>query len=178
MAKHGVYFQRDNLIGRLATIRSGVSTVDIDGGALIVVGDVNATDKELYSVTLAEADSTGLIAIAKSPDEHLVDQNGVLSIGVSADDRNYYNIKGRPFNFVYPELNLSHGIHMANVKGTTEPEKGDFMEMADDGEYEIKSSQTAGALCFVVEDIIEQSYGLNGYADDKEKVFILRCIAI
>ncbi len=178
MAKKGVFFERDNLAGHQLITRSGVGTVDIDGGALVVVGDVDTANKELYEVTLATATSDADIAIARNPVERLVDQNGTYFIGESADDRNYTNIKGRPLNFIIPKVNYVFGIQQANITGTTEPTVGKFLEPDASGKYQIKATQTADTPCFVVEDIIEQEYPTGNYNDGIEKVYIIRCVYI
>ncbi|MBQ0114136.1 MAG: hypothetical protein KBT03_13485 [Bacteroidales bacterium] len=172
MAKHGVLFETDNFIKNCIN-RGAVATFDIDGGAPVVVGGVNATDKELYNLT--KYDDEAQVAIAYNPSVKYDVIGGNLFPAKSLDDRNYYNPANKVVDIFIPEKNIEFGVTMANIDGTTAPTVGQFLEpKADSTVFEIKSSQTTGVPSFEVIEIKEVKYPTFDFTEDVEKIYVVK----
>ena len=182
MAKHGVLYETDGFIKNCIN-RAGISESNIDGGALVAEGALVSGDHEVSVLTFAQAPvadpasaGTTRVGICYSPSIHYDVINGKRFPAKSEDDRDYYNIAGDVVDYFFPEVGVEFGVTMANIKGTTAPTKGQFLEIApeNDGKFVIKNSQTANTPSFEVRDIIDVKYpSINSFADDIEKVYIV-----
>lgn len=171
---HGVLFETDPFITSCIN-RGGIATVDLDGGAVVVEGAVNSTDKELYTLSVPTATTVKKVAIAYNPSKKYDVIGGNLYPAVSKDDRNYYNIAGKVVDYFIPKVDVEFGVTMANIDGTTEPTVGKFLEVtANKTTFTIKSTQTASVPSFEVVDIIEANYPTGDFTEDVEKVFVVK----
>lgn len=127
MAKmHNVLYETDNFIKNCIN-RGAVATFDIDGGSPVVVGAIDATDKELYNVAKFTTGKTQ-VAIAYNPSVKYDVIGGNLFPAKSADDRNYFNPANKALDIFIPEKNVEFGVTMDGITGDTEPTVGKFLE--------------------------------------------------
>lgn len=175
MAKHGVLFEKDNFIPSLTMNRGAISTTDLDGGAIVVVGASSTTEKELYTVSAPASSTVKQVAIVYNPSVKYDVIGGQLYPAKSLDDRNYYNIAGRALDVFYPIENIEFGITMANIEGTTAPVVGKFLEpTVGKNTYSIKNSQTANVPSFEVVAIENAIYPTGDFSSDTEPVYVLK----
>lgn len=173
MAKHNVLFETDNFIPSCIN-RGGIATVDIDGGTALAVGDYDTKDKELYTVTKADAGAKE-VAIAFNPSVKYDIIGDNLYPARSKDDRNYTNPAKHPLDFFIPKANIEFGILAHGIKGAA-PTKGQFLEPSADG-WVTKATQTADVASFKVVDIVDGAkYPTFNFDDDTEKVYILKTV--
>lgn len=175
MAKHGVLFESDNFIVKTMN-RAGLADFDIDGGSPVVLGKVNAKDKECYDLAKW---TTGqkVVYIAYNPSVKYDEIGGNLYPARSLDDRNYFNPAGKVVDVFRPTLDVEFGIQAANIKSTdvAQVSVGKFLEPENGTLQFVKAeSQTPDTPSFEVVDIIEQKYPTGTFKEDKEKVYIVR----
>lgn len=123
--------------------RSAITTdFDVDGGGLVVLGDIDEKEKDVFKATKPTAE-TDDVWIAYNPSEHLTNVNGKMFAGLSKDPRDYTNLQKRVFDVFKPQAGDIIGILEANVVGDTAT-KGQFLEpTASDTKFTAKGSQTA-----------------------------------
>lgn len=181
MAKHGVLFERDPFIEKCIN-RAGIFTEDLDGGAPVVITEVNAKDKELYDV--AKYTTNKRVAVVYNPSVKYDNINGKLFPARSLDDRDYTNPANKPFDMFIPEKGVVFGINQWNLNSGNRSGlvKGDVLKPeASTGLY-VKTSTSSGKApdgtepAFVVEDILEVKYPTGDFTEDKEKVYCVRTL--
>ena len=173
MAKHGVLFERDWRIPKCEN-RSGLAQIDVDGGAVVAEGAIVAGDDELYTLTAPVGTETR-VGIVYNPSVKYDVIGGKLFPAKSLDDRDYFNPAGKPVDYFFPEVGVEFGVIGANVKGSTAPVVGDFLEVtAGETLFTIQSSQTADVPSFEVVQIIDKKYPTFDFTDDVEPVYIVK----
>lgn len=173
MAKHGLLVERDWRIPKCEN-RSGMAQIDLDGGAVVAEGAIVSGDDELYTLT-APAGTESRVGIVYNPSVKYDVIGGKLFPAKSLDDRDYFNIAGKPVDYFFPEVGVEFGVIGANVKGSTAPEVGDFLEVtANETLFTLNNSQTANVPSFEVVQIINKKYPTFDFTDDVEPVYIVK----
>lgn len=167
----GKLHERDYMLTE-TEIRSAIADFDVDGGAPIVLGGVNATDKDCFSAVKYTAGKP--VYVAYNPDFKYVMENGqklpARVLGYTGT-----NLTGDVISCFKPEKGIIFGLEMGNVDGNTEPKVGQFLEpKANDTVYEIKDTQTADVPSFEVIDIIAEREMTGAVGQVKKNVFIVR----
>lgn len=173
MAKHGVVFERDNFLPKCQN-RAGLAQIDLDGGAVVAEGAIVAGDDELYTLTAPVGTETR-VGIVYNPSVKYDVIGGKLFPAKSLDDRDYFNPAGKPVDYFFPEVGVEFGVIGANVKGSTAPTVGDFLEVtANETLFTLSNSQTADVPSFEVVQIINKKYPTFDFTDDVEPVYIVK----
>ena len=166
---YGVLFETDNFITNCVN-RGGVSAIAIDGGAPIVEGLPNSTDKELYNLT-AYATGGKRVAIAFNPSVKY-DANGLPAQRV--DDRLYTNEIGSVVDYFVPEVGIEFGV-IANNIGTGTGAIGKFLEPTNGTtKWTVSATQTASVPSFEIIDTRTVYYPTLKFTDDAVTVFIVK----
>ena len=178
MAKHGVLLERDELIGRLTENRAGIATVDVDGGSLLVEGNISGGNFGVREVSFPKSGAKR-VAVAYNPSIKYDKVGKVVTSALTLDDREYFNHKGEVLDYFFPVVGIKLGVHMANIEGSTAPVVGSNLQATDGkGTYSIveEASIVAGEPLFKVIDIISQLYPTGSLSDELEKVFIIETV--
>lgn len=174
MAKHGVFYSRDEQFVAQCQNRAGLAAIDLDGGAVVAEGAIVSGDDELYTLT-APAGTEKRVGIVFNPSVKYDVIGGKLFPAKSLDDRDYFNPAGKPVDYFFPEVGVEFGVIGANVEGSTAPEVGDFLELtASKTTFTIQSSQTANTPSFEVVQIINKKYPTFDFTEDVEPVYIVK----
>lgn len=173
MAKHGILFERDNFIPKCQN-RAGLAQINLDGGAVVAEGAIVAGDDELYTLT-APAGTEKRVGIVYNPSVKYDVIGGKTFPAKSLDDRDYFNPAGKPVDYFFPEVGVEFGVIAANVKGSTAPTVGDFLEVtAGETLFTLNGSQTANVPSFEVVQIINVKYPTFDFTEDVEPVYIVK----
>ncbi len=170
--KHGVLMERDTFIKKCIN-RGGRATFDIDGGALVVQGAIEAGNSDVYALTFPVT-ATTRVGVAYNPPvcyDVIADQKFPAA---TTDDRAYCNVAGDVVPFFFPEVGVEFGIQSANIEGSTAPTVGKFLEVTNTkGTYSIKTTQTADVPSFKVVEILKADYPTGDLSSDTENVYIV-----
>lgn len=168
MAKKGFMIEK-NMDNAMAF--TGVASVDIDGGTLVAIGDVD--DYGRYTVT-KQASGEGKY-IALNPTEHFVQIDGtdVLVAQPTVDPRDYTNIKGRSIDLRLLEVGMKVGFTAGNVKTGETVAAKKYLEASADG-LVVKASPTASTTSFYVEKIEKMPFPQKGIGNEYADVYVCR----
>ena len=179
MAKHGVLFERDPFIEKCIN-RAGIFTEELDGGAPVVIKQVNAKEKELYDVEKYATNKQ--VAVVYNPSVKYDNINGKLFPARSLDDRDYTNPANVPFDMFIPEKNVVFGINQYNITSPSGLVVGDVLKPEASTKKYVKTTAGSGKQAdgqepaFVIEDILEVKYPTGDFTEDKEKVYCVRTL--
>lgn len=166
---YGILYETDNFITKCIN-RGGISAIAIDGGAPVVEGSVNSTDKELYNLTAYVTAGTQ-VAIAFNPSA-VYDANGLPAQRV--DDRLYTNAIGSVVDYFIPERGVEFGV-IANNIGTGTPAVGKFLEATNGTtKWTVKDTQTASVPSFEIIDTKVVYYPTLKFTDDAVTVYVVK----
>ena len=132
-----------------------VSENDVAGGALIALAAPTKQGDEVWTATAPVAGTLGGLWIAYNPSEHYTEVNGKMFAGLSADPRDFVNIKKRTFSAFKPVKGDQIVITADCIDDTSEIVTGDFLE-AKAGQSTFTrvakvTGATAGSTAFQVE---------------------------
>lgn len=170
MAKKGFMIEK-NMDGAMAF--TGVGAVDIDGGTLVTIGDVDNYGR--YQVT-KQASGLGKY-IALNPSEHFVKigDSDVMVAQPTVDPREYTNLAGRSIDLRLLELGMKVGLTAGNIKtGETVAEKK-YLEASADG-YTVEDSATASTTSLYVEKIVKMPFPQKGIGNEYADVYVCRVV--
>lgn len=105
-----------------------VSENDVAGGALIALTAPAKQGDERWTATTPAAGSLNGLWIAYNPSEHYTEVNGKMFAGLSADPRDYVNIKKRTFSAFKPVKGDQIVITADCIDDASEIVAGDFLE--------------------------------------------------
>ena len=147
----GKLYEKDYLLMSNAPIRSAIADFDVDGGGMVVLGDLDAKEKSCFVATKPLADSKS-VAIVYNPVLHYVMEGGVkLPTRTKSPDETCF--AGDTLDVFVPFKGLIFGVNADNIDGT--PTKGQFLEVkADSTLYAVSATQTPDVASFEVIDIV------------------------
>lgn len=150
---------------------TGVATVDIDGGTLVAIGDVD--DYGRYQLTKQTSGDGKYIAL--NPTEHYikVGDEDILVVQPTVDPREYTNIAGRSVDIRLLEKGMKIGLTDGNIKSGEVVAKGKYLEQGADG-YEVKTSATASTTSLYVEKVENMPFPKKGIGNEYAKVYVCR----
>lgn len=105
MAKHGVLIESMIQAKNIDALnRSVISTVDVDGGNLIALTAPTAKGEDRWTASVPTTGALGGLWIAYNPSVKYTEVNGKMYAGLSADPRDYTNIKNHTFDAFKPKV--------------------------------------------------------------------------
>lgn len=161
--------------------RSVKANIDVDGGNLIAL---TAPTEQGNDVWTAEAPATGKLGnlwIAYNPCVKYTVVNDKKFAGLSADNRDYTNIKGETFDAFKPVVGDEIIITIDDVDATgASAVAGDILE-SKDGQTKFTriakaTGATAGSTAFEIEWVGTVDFPKANIGIDKVKVFKAVCV--
>ena len=149
---------------------------DVDGGVLLELGDMTG---DVFAGTIVTATGKTGLWMAYNPSEHFTDVNGKIFAGLSADPRDYTNLKGRPIDVFKPQVGdlvvfTEGNIATASVAGLT---KGDYLEPGANGQFVKKAgSPTASTTSFKVQKVGTMPFPQAGIGQEAAKTWLCECV--
>ena len=132
-----------------------VSENDVAGGALIALAAPTKQGDERWVATTPAAGALGGLWMAYNPSEHYTEVNGKMFAGLSADPRDYVNIKNRTFSAFKPKKDDQIVITADCIDSTEDLVVGDFLEAKASQSTLTRVAKatgaTAGSTAFQVE---------------------------
>lgn len=176
MAKHGILYEIDAQIKNMQ-VKSALSTENIDGGTPVVLGAVNAKEKDCFDATTYST-GTKTVHIAYCPSVmYEVGEDEQIRPSRIIDRRYHYNAKGFAYTVFKPENGIIFGVTMANIEGSTAPTVGQFLEPTDGKQtYTVKASQTADTPSFEVIGTEKVPFPTGNFTDNDETVYIVKTV--
>lgn len=170
----GKLHERDYML-TLTEIRSAVAAFDVDGGAPITLGGVNATDKDCFNATkFATGDKA--VYVAYNPDFKYVDVEG-QRVPVELQGFDGTNLAGEVISCFKPTVGVCFGVEMDNIDGGTKPTVGKYLEPKNGGlVYEIKATATADTPSFEVVDIVADRKMTGDIGQEKKEIYIVKTV--
>ena len=171
---NGKLYETDFMIASTQK-RSAITAFDVDGGAPIVLGGVNAKETGCKDATKF-ATGKKQVAIAYNPTLHFVMENGVKLPARSANpDETYFT--GDVVDCFVPEVGVEFGVVMGNVDGDTKPTVGQFLEPKNGATvYSIKDSATADTPSFEVIRIEKKRVPTGEIGGKLEERYIVKTV--
>jgi len=155
----GKLYEKDYLLMNNTPIRSAIADFDVDGGGMVVLGDLVTTDKSCFVATKPLADSKS-VAIVYNPVLHYV-MEGTVKLPARIKNPNETCFAGDTLDVFVPFKGLMFGVSADNIDGT--PTKGQFLEVkADSTLYSVAATQTANVASFEVIDIVKHRDPVGG----------------
>lgn len=151
--------------------RSGVSDVNIDGGTLVTLGSYD--ERDLFKVELATGGSD--LWMAYNPSEKYTEVNGKLFPGLSADPRDYTNIKKRPLDVFHPRKQDIIAFTKDNLVSGAVVNKGDFLEPSANG-LSVVTTQTDDTTSFKVLEVDVLRFPQAGIGDEMADLYVCECV--
>ena len=161
--------------------RSAVSTVDVAGGGLVALTAPTTQGEDRWTATVPAAGSLEGLWIAYNPSVKYTEVNGKLFAGLSADDRDYTNIKNHTFDVFKPVKGVDEIVVTADcVDDASAVVAGDILESkAGQTTFTRVASATgatAGHTAFRVEWVGAIDFPKAGIGMDRVKAFKAVCI--
>lgn len=157
------------------------STADFDGGNLMVLTAPTVQGEDRWTATVPATGSLGGLWIAYNPAVKYTVVNGKKFAGLSADARDYTNIKGETFDAFKPVVGdeIVVTINAVDDSGSSAV-AGDILE-SKNGQSKFQriagtTGATAGSTAFKIEWVGTVDFPKAGIGVDKVKVFKAVCI--
>ena len=144
MAKHGVLIESMIQAKNIDALnRSVISTVDVDGGNLIALTAPTVKGEDRWTASAPASGTLGGLWIAYNPSVKYTEVNGKMYAGLSADPRDYTNIKNHTFDAFKPKLEDEIIVTIDDIDETgTNVVAGDILESKAD---QTKFTRIAGS---------------------------------
>ena len=182
MAKHGVLIESMIQAKNIDALnRSVISTVDVDGGNLIALTAPTVKGEDRWTASVPATGALGGLWIAYNPSVKYTEVNGKMYAGLSADPRDYTNIKGHTFDAFKPVPNVDEIVVTAEcIDDASNVAVGDILEAkANQTTYTrvaASTGATSGSTAFKVEWIGYVNFPQAGIGDEKVKVYKAICV--
>ena len=143
MAKHGVLIESMIQAKNIDALnRSVISTVDVDGGNLIALTAPTVKGEDRWTASVPATGGLGGLWIAYNPSVKYTEVNGKMYAGLSADPRDYTNIKNHTFDAFKPKVGDEIIVTIDDIDETgTQAVAGDILESKAD---QTKFARVAG----------------------------------
>ena len=181
MAKHGVLIESMIQAKNIDALnRSVISTVDVDGGNLIALTAPTVKGEDRWTASAPASGTLGGLWIAYNPSVKYTEVNGKMYAGLSADPRDYTNIKNHTFDAFKPKVGDEIIVTIDDVDETgAQATAGDILE-SKNGQTKFTrvagGTATSGSTAFKVEWIGYVNFPQAGIGDEKVKVYKAICV--
>ncbi len=176
MAKHG-YIIETRLASKNvdAYNRTAQCAEDVDGGALLELTEMKG---DVFTATKVKEGNKKGLWMAYNPSEHFTDVNGKMFAGLSADPRDYTNVKNRPMDVFKLQVGDLVGFTEGNVKSADVASLtvGKFLEADASGQLAKKDSATANTTSFKVVQAKTIPMPQAKIGHEAVKVWICECV--
>ena len=182
MAKHGVLIESMIQAKNIDALnRSVISTVDVDGGNLIALTAPTVKGEDRWTASVPATGTLGGLWIAYNPSVKYTEVNGKMYAGLSADPRDYTNIKNHTFDAFKPKIDDEIIVTIDDVDATgTNVVAGDILE-SKDGQAKFTrvasgTGATSGHTAFKVEWVDTVDFPQAGIGFEKVKAIKAVCV--
>ena len=182
MAKHGVLIESMIQAKNIDALnRSVISTVDVDGGNLIALTAPTVKGEDRWTASVPATGTLGGLWIAYNPSVKYSEVNGKMYAGLSADPRDYTNIKNHTFDAFKPKIDDEIIVTIDDVDATgTNVVAGDILE-SKDGQAKFTrvasgTGATSGHTAFKVEWVDTVDFPQAGIGVEKVKAIKAVCV--
>lgn len=182
MAKNGVLIESMIQAKNIDALnRSVISEIDVAGGGLIALTAPTVQGEDRWTAKAPEAGKLGGLWIAYNPSVKYTEVNGKLYAGLSADDRDYTNIKNHTYDAFKPKVGDEIVITIEAVDESGEQAvAGDILESkADQTTFQRiakDTGATAGSTAFEIEWIGSVDFPQAGIGVEKVKAIKAVCV--
>lgn len=153
---------------------------DVAGGGLIALTAPTVQGEDRWTASVPNATLGGLW-IAYNPEVRYTEVNGKLYAGLSADDRDYTNIKGHTFDAFKPKVGDEIVVTIDTVdESGAQTVAGDFLE-GKAGQTTFQriaknTGKTAGSTSFEIEWVGSVDFPQAGIGIEKVKAIKAVCV--
>lgn len=160
--------------------RSVKANIDVDGGNLIALTAPTEQGNDVWTASVPTTGKLGNLWIAYNPCVKYTVVNGKKFAGLSADNRDYTNIKGEVFDAFKPVVGDEIIVTIDDVDATgTSAVAGDILE-SKDGQTKFTrvagGTATTGSTAFQIEWVGTVDFPKAGIGVDKVKAFKAVCV--
>ena len=161
--------------------RSVVSTINVDGGNLIALTAPTVKGEDRWTASVPATGTLGGLWIAYNPSVKYTEVNGKMYAGLSADPRDYTNIKNHTFDAFKPKVDDEIIVTIDDVDATgTNVVAGDILE-SKDGQAKFTriaggTGATSGHTAFKVEWVDTVDFPKSGIGVEKVKAIKAVCV--
>ena len=181
MAKHGVLIESMIQAKNIDALnRSVISTVDVDGGNLIALTAPTVKGEDRWTASTPASGTLGGLWIAYNPSVKYTEVNGKMYAGLSADPRDYTNIKNHTFDAFKPKVGDEIIVTIDDVDETgAQAVAGDILE-SKNGQTKFArvagGTATSGSTAFKVEWVGTVDFPQAGIGVEKVKAIKAVCV--
>lgn len=156
------------------------STIDVAGGGLVALAPPTTQGEDRWVATAPDTVLTGLY-MAYNPSEHLTLVNGKHFAGLTADPRDYVNLKGRTFTAFQPKVGDEIVITADCVDASVSTAVAEDILEAKAGQTTLTriaaaTGATADTTAFKIEWVGVLPFPQNGIGMEQVKVFKCVCV--
>ena len=160
--------------------RSVKAEIDVDGGNLIALTAPTEQGNDVWTASAPTTGKLGNLWIAYNPCVKYTVVNGKKFAGLSADNRDYTNIKGEVFDAFKPVVGDEIIVTIDDVDATgASAVAGDILE-SKNGQTKFTrvagGTATSGSTAFQIEWVGTVDFPKAGIGIDKVKVFKAVCV--
>ena len=160
--------------------RSVKAEIDVDGGNLIALTAPTEQGNDVWTASAPITGKLGNLWIAYNPCVKYTVVNGKKFAGLSADNRDYTNIKGEVFDAFKPVVGDEIIVTIDDVDDTgASAVEGDILE-SKNGQTKFTrvagGTATAGSTAFQIEWVGTVDFPKAGIGIDKVKAFKAVCV--
>ena len=160
--------------------RSVKANIDVDGGNLIALTAPTEQGNDVWTASAPATGKLGNLWIAYNPCVKYTVVNGKKFAGLSADNRDYTNIKGEVFDAFKPVVGDEIIVTIDDVDATgASAVAGDILE-SKNGQTKFTrvagGTATTGSTAFQIEWVGTVDFPKAGIGIDKVKVFKAVCV--
>ena len=160
--------------------RSVKAEIDVDGGNLIALTAPTEQGNDVWTASAPTTGKLGNLWIAYNPCVKYTVVNGKKFAGLSADNRDYTNIKGEVFDAFKPVVGDEIIVTIDDVDDTgASAVAGDILE-SKNGQTKFTrvagGTATSGSTAFQIEWVGTVDFPKAGIGIDKVKVFKAVCV--
>lgn len=160
--------------------RSVKANIDVDGGNLIALTAPTEQGNDVWTASAPATGKLGNLWIAYNPCVKYTVVNGKKFAGLSADNRDYTNIKGEVFDAFKPVVGDEIIVTIDDVDATgASAVAGDILE-SKNGQTKFTrvagGTATSGSTAFQIEWVGTVDFPKAGIGIDKVKVFKAVCV--
>ena len=181
MAKNGVLIESMIQAKNIDALnRSVVSTIDVDGGNLIALTAPTVKGEDRWTASAPATGALGGLWIAYNPSVKYTEVNGKMYAGLSADPRDYTNIKNHTFDAFKPKVGDEIIVTIDDVDETgAQAVAGDILE-SKNGQTKFTrvagGTATSGSTAFKVEWVDTVDFPQAGIGVEKVKAIKAVCV--
>ena len=161
--------------------RSVVSTINVDGGNLIALTAPTVKGEDRCTASAPTSSALGGLWIAYNPSVKYTEVNGKMYAGLSADPRDYTNIKNHTFDAFKPKIDDEIIVTIDDIDETgTQAVAGDILESKADQTKFTRiaggTGATSGHTAFKVEWVDTVDFPQAGIGVEKVKAIKAVCV--